>query len=90
MAQALVLVQRGHARRLDRGDVDEAVRAAVFGGDEAIALVRIEKFDCADRHGCFLSRNGFAPTAAEVRREVVRQVVNRKEVVVGLGRARAR
>src|SRR4051812_31133040 len=46
VADPLILVQRGHARPLDGRDVDEGVVAAALGLDEAIALVRVEEFDC--------------------------------------------
>src|SRR5690606_16588516 len=58
---ALVALEGRHARGLYRGDVDEAVLAAVFRLDEAVALVGIEEFDCADRHGVFLSRTRVFP-----------------------------
>src|SRR3546814_5032670 len=53
VGNALILVQRLHSRGLDGGDVDEAVARAVFIFDEAIALVGVEEFDGADRHGVF-------------------------------------
>src|SRR6202007_1470360 len=50
---ALVLGQRPHAGTLYRADVDEGVTAAIFRGDEAVALVGVEKFDGADGHEMF-------------------------------------
>ena len=88
VGEALVLVQGLHARRLDGGDVDEAVRAAVFRSDEAIAFVGVEEFDCADRHDVFLSRTLGCPARGFADGAVVLRVVNRKEVVVR-GRALA-
>ena len=38
VAKLLAFVQRDHARSLDRRDVDEDVRAAIVGLDEAEAL----------------------------------------------------
>src|SRR5690242_14720939 len=57
VGQSLVGLERGHARALDRADVDEAVISAAFGRNEPIAFVDIEEFDLADGHGMFLSRN---------------------------------
>ena len=45
VADALLLVERGHAGLFDGADVDEGVVAAVFRLDEAVALVEIEKVD---------------------------------------------
>src|SRR3954470_12436229 len=57
VADLLVLVERGQAAALDVGNVDEAVLAAVIRLDEAIALVGVEKFYSACRHGnVFLSQ----------------------------------
>ena len=50
VAQTLFLVQRRHASAFYRGDMDEAVIAAVFGRNEAIAFVGVEEFDGADGH----------------------------------------
>ena len=61
--QALLLVQRLHAGRLDRADVDEAVFTAALRRDETITLVGIEKLDGAARHDAFLSGNDFDPAA---------------------------
>ncbi len=54
VAEALILVQRRHPGALDGRNVDEGVVAAALGLDEAVALVGVEEFDCADRHGVFL------------------------------------
>ena len=55
IGDAVLFAQRGKARALHGGDVDERVRAAVIGGDEAIALVGVEEFDGSDdAHGVFL------------------------------------
>jgi hypothetical protein len=40
----------GQPGLLDRADVNEDILAAVVGLDEAIALRRVEPFDCADSH----------------------------------------
>src|SRR3546814_7582645 len=45
IGHALILAKRREPRLLDRGDVHEGVVAAFVGGDEAIALVGVEKFD---------------------------------------------
>src|SRR3546814_6083254 len=45
---------RSQTRLFDGGDVDEGVVAAVLRCDEAVALVRIEEFYFAGRHGLFL------------------------------------
>src|SRR5690606_4066801 len=63
--QALVLVERLHARRLHGGDVDEAVVAAVVGLDEAVAFVGVEEFACADRHDDVLSKELLVCPGAE-------------------------
>ena len=64
VVEALVLIERLHARRLDGGDVHEAVGRAVIGLNEAVALVHVEEFNGANLgHGCFLSRNGWCPAA---------------------------
>ncbi len=44
VVEPLFLIERGHARRLHGGDVDEAVGRAVVGLDEAVALVGVEEF----------------------------------------------
>src|SRR5688572_26112407 len=54
VAEALILVQRGHAGAFDRRNVDEGIVAAALGLNEAVALVAVEEFDCADRHDVFL------------------------------------
>src|SRR5690606_23714139 len=56
IGQTLVLVQRLHAGGLHSADVDEAVCAAVFRRNEAIALVGVEELYGANRHKMFLSR----------------------------------
>src|SRR4051794_10512401 len=45
------LAQRVHAGALDGGDVDEDVRAAVVGLDEAVALGGVGPLHRAGRHG---------------------------------------
>src|SRR5690606_36238688 len=65
VGDALVLVQRVHARGLDRSDVDEAVARAVFIFDEAITLVAVEEFYGADGHGmCPFTKTGNPPASA--------------------------
>src|SRR3546814_14086362 len=54
IGDALFLRQRAQTRLFDGGDVDEGVVAAVLWCDEAVALVRIEEFYFAGRHGLFL------------------------------------
>src|SRR3546814_9583432 len=54
IGDALILRQRAQTRLFDGGDVDEGVVAAVLWCDEAVALVRIEEFYFAGRHGLFL------------------------------------
>jgi hypothetical protein len=45
--------------------MDEAVARAVFIRDEAIALVGVEEFDVADRHGVFpFTKTGNPPAKA--------------------------
>src|SRR6185436_4494421 len=72
VADALVLIERAHPGPFDRADVDEGVVAAAFRRDEAVALVGIEEFHGADRHGLFLFFVSGAPKCvrlAEKRRE---------------------
>src|SRR5580692_4734256 len=49
-ADLLALVERAEAGALDGRDVDEDVRAAVVGLDEAVALGGVEPLHCANRH----------------------------------------
>jgi hypothetical protein len=44
-----------HAGTLDSGDVDENVRAAIVGSDEAVALGRVEELHGSGVHDDFLS-----------------------------------
>src|SRR5215467_9758232 len=46
----LTLVERGQARALDRGDMDEYVFAAVLRLNEPITFRRVEPFHCAGSH----------------------------------------
>src|SRR4029077_9058794 len=46
----LVVLEAAVAVSLDGGVVDEDVRRAVIGGDETIALVRVEPLHCALSH----------------------------------------
>jgi hypothetical protein len=50
IADALILIERAHARAFDRRDMDKAVGSAAIGRDKTKTLVGIEKFDCADWH----------------------------------------
>src|ERR1700758_4957013 len=52
----LVLLQAAVAVSLNRGVVDEDIRRTVVGGDEAIALVRVEPLHCSLSH-CVLLWN---------------------------------
>ena len=55
IGDAVLFAQRGEAGALNGADVNERVRAAVIGGDEAIALVGVEEFDGSDdAHVIFL------------------------------------
>ena len=47
---ALFLDEVGHARRLDRRDMDEDVFGSVFGFDESEPFCGVEKLHDADRH----------------------------------------
>src|SRR5581483_6046729 len=49
---ALALGELSVAIAFDRREVDEHVRAAVFGGDEAEALGPVEPLHCAGAHCC--------------------------------------
>src|SRR3546814_6153968 len=51
---ALVLIDRAHPGALDRRDMNEGVRPARFGRDEAVALVGVEEFYSSGGHGCIL------------------------------------
>src|SRR6516165_3483371 len=48
----LALVQRAHACRFNCGCVHEHVFAAAFRRNEAVALRRVEKLHCSNRHVC--------------------------------------
>src|SRR5580704_4682911 len=52
----LVVLEAAVAVSLDGGVVDEDVRRAVIGGDETIALVRVEPLHCALSHCALLPR----------------------------------
>src|ERR1700730_17895316 len=52
----LVVLEAAVAVSLDGGVVDEDVRRAVIGGDETIALVRVEPLHCALSHYALLPR----------------------------------
>src|SRR3546814_6843763 len=54
IGNALILRQGAQTRLFNGSDVDEGVVAAVLRCDEAVALVRIEEFYFAGRHGLFL------------------------------------
>src|SRR5690242_18275304 len=45
-------VERAVARALDRAEVDEQVLTALVGGDEPVALVRVEPLDSSGCHFC--------------------------------------
>src|ERR671917_2158085 len=47
---ALVLLERAVARRLDGGEVGEDVSRAVLGGDEAVALLSVEPLHGSGSH----------------------------------------
>src|SRR5215213_7426383 len=49
---ALVLLQRAIARRLNGGEVDEDVGVPTVGGDEAVALLAVEPLHGALCHWC--------------------------------------
>src|SRR6185437_1470701 len=51
----LVFFEAAVAIRLDRGEVNEDVTATVVGGDEAIALVRVEPLYGPLSHFCCMS-----------------------------------
>src|SRR3569623_771948 len=61
VGHALIALQRLHSSGLNRGDVNEAVLAAVFGSNEAVAFVGVEEFDCADRHAVFPFKKPWLP-----------------------------
>src|SRR4051794_4777806 len=50
VGDALAFAQRGHARALDVGDVDERVGSAAFGLDKAKAFGFVEELDCSCGH----------------------------------------
>src|ERR1700722_8532380 len=52
----LVLLQAAVAVSLNRGVVDEDVGRGVIGGDETIALVRVEPLHCSLSHCVLLGR----------------------------------
>jgi hypothetical protein len=54
VGDALIFVEAGQARALNRADVNERVTAAAFGLDESITLGCVEKFYGADWHIDFL------------------------------------
>ena len=54
VGDALIFVEAGEARTLNRADVNERVASAVFGLDESITLGCVEKFYGADWHIDFL------------------------------------
>src|SRR5262249_49126829 len=45
-------VERAVPRALDRAEVDEQVLTALVGGDEPVALVRVEPLDSSGCHFC--------------------------------------
>jgi hypothetical protein len=53
-AELLAFHDRAQTSAFDGGDVDENVRAAIVGLDEAEALGRIEELDGSDSHDDFL------------------------------------
>ncbi len=65
--ERLAFRQRGQARLLDRGDVNEHILAAVIADDEAEALLGVEEFDDAFAFADNLRRHAAAAatTAAE-------------------------
>jgi hypothetical protein len=61
---SLVFFQAAEAAGLDRGEVDEDVRASAIDADEPESLVRVEPLDCSLRHAHFsLSTVNLAPRA---------------------------
>lgn len=58
IVDALIFIERHHARCLHSRDVNKAVIAAAVRRDKAIAFVSVEEFYGACRHKMFLSRNG--------------------------------
>ena len=56
------------AERVKSEEIRAKRRAAVFGSDEAITLVGVEEFDCADGHDVVLARTLWFP-GRNVRRE---------------------
>src|SRR5690606_29285601 len=59
---ALVLLQRAEALRLDRGVVREHVGRAVLGGDEAVALLAVEPLHGSGSH-CYSFKSVETPPA---------------------------
>jgi hypothetical protein len=65
---ALLLIKRGHTGAFDCANVNEAVRSAAIGRNEAIAFIGIEEFYCAYGHGGVSFREtGVAPAKAQTR-----------------------
>src|SRR5213595_888436 len=62
---ALVVLEAAVTVSLDGGVVDEDVGGAVVGGDEPIALVRVEPLHCSLSHVLLLLRRPSGPTVVD-------------------------
>jgi hypothetical protein len=56
VGDTLLLIERPHARTLDSRDMNKGIAAAIFGRDEAIALIGVEEFHGSSDHKKFLSK----------------------------------
>lgn len=71
VVEALILIERVHARCLHGSDVHKAIGRAIIGLDEAITLIGVEELDGSDfAHNVFLSR-----TMVSTRRHAARIVL---------------
>src|SRR5262249_25527088 len=70
------LVERAVPRALNRAEVDEEVLAALVGGDEPIALVRVEPLDSSGCHISFHLLANFTERARKVQTGTIQLAQN--------------